>query len=198
MNEIDIFELFGGVPREYEIKRERRVFGNGTPLVSAELAIPMLEGENAETVNSFYCDMAAKFIVWLSGDGLAAANAVFESDPDPHRRFRFRRFCFSLAATPGFVSGEFVSVGVTCTATRGGSCLGAWVGAQQWRMKDGKMLLLRHKNVDKNGREAVFFTRDGQLAVLEATSAGVSERRSKIDNSLTEFKMISKLFATIR
>lgn len=191
---VDMAELFGDTPREYEIIRAHRVYGCGTPLISADVRVPLFGGDGAEGVNEFYREMADAFFAWLSDGGSKAAMAVFESDPDPRRRFRFRRFCVTLDLLPGFSSGGFVSVGGSLTVRRGGVCRGAWVGAQQWRMRDCRLLPFS----PRGGKTAAFFTRDGRFAVLEASPDGVLERDFEIDKTLTEFKMISKLFATIR
>lgn len=193
---IDMRALFGGEPPEYEMRRARKLLGNGTTLLSAEICYPHFTGAGGEAIDAFYSDVADRFFGFADGEALGRAQAVYDADTDSRKRFRFRRFMLSAAFRPGFVSGELISIGAVCTLTRGGAALGAWVGAQQWRVRDG--VLLPFGASGTGGGTAAYFSADGRFVRLEATSGTVSESREDIDKSLTQFRMISKLFATIR
>lgn len=194
-SKIDMRALFGGEPPEYEMRRARKLLGNGTALLSAEICYPHFTGAGGEAIDAFYSDVADGFFDFAGGEALGRAQTVYDADNDPRKRFRFRRFMLSAAFRPGFVSGGLISVGAVCTLTRGGAALGAWVGAQQWRVRDG--VLLPFGACGNDGGTAAYFSADGRFVRLEASAGTVSESRENIDKSLTQFRMISKLFATI-
>lgn len=194
-SKIDMRALFGGEPSEYEMRRARKLLGNSTALLSAEICYPHFTGAGGEAMDAFYSDVADGFFDFAGGEALGRAQTVYDADNDPRKRFRFRRFMLSAAFRPGFVSGGLISVGAVCTLTRGGAALGAWVGAQQWRVRDG--VLLPFGACGNDGGTAAYFSADGRFVRLEASAGTVSESCENIDKSLTQFRMISKLFATI-
>ena len=91
-SKIDMRALFGGEPSEYEMRRARKLLGNGTTLLSAEICYPHFTGVSGEAMNAFYSDVAERFFGFACGEALGRAQTVYDADTDPRKRFRFRRF----------------------------------------------------------------------------------------------------------
>ena len=202
MNKYEGFELsrrFPGDPPEYSVERVRRTFGADVPLITADISYPVFSAEEKtglERINALYREMAERFLAWAENEGHEAALAAYESDPDPARRFRFRRFRICAIFEPGFCSPSFISVAGRVLATRGSRVVGGNVSAQNFRTSDGRLMPVCGRG--GNGGGAICFTRDGKALHLEFTADGIKERCENIGDCLNENLMISKLFATIR
>ena len=88
-SKIDMRALFGGEPSEYEMRRARKLLGNGTALLSAEICYPHFTGVSGEAMDAFYSDVADRFFGFACGE----APAVFL----PHRTKRTRLGPFFFA-----------------------------------------------------------------------------------------------------
>ena len=120
MNKYEGFELsrrFPGDPPEYSVERVRRTFGADVPLITADISYPVFSAEEKtglERINALYREMAERFLAWAENEGHEAALAAYESDPDPARRFRFRRFRICAMFEPGFCRISERRTGVSC------------------------------------------------------------------------------------
>ena len=192
-------ERFPGDPPEYSVERVRRTFGADVPLITADISYPVFSaGENVGLgrINELYRETAERFLAWAENEGRGAALAAYESDPDPARRFRFRRFRICATFEPGFCSPSFISVAGRVLAVRGSRVVGGHVSAQNFRVSDGRLMPVCGRGAMGGG--VLCFTRDGRALHLEFADDGIKERCENIGDCLNKNLMISKLFATIR
>lgn len=168
------------------------------PLLTARVVYPAFDfpdGAPACRINSRYAELAERFLAWCADRGAEFASVGYASDPDPARRFKHRRYLAYLHVTPGFVSPELISVWGEAAMLHGADVIGRRVFSECWRVRDAALIPWPKS---RRAGEAVFISNDGKFMRIAAGESGASRPAAIIEDSIYEFRTISKLFATIR
>ncbi len=195
----NIHELFRGEPpRVIMHSSVRRPMCGERSLLTARAIYPEFDFSveaSAHRINIFYAELAARFLDWCSAHGAKYVEHAYESDPDPARRFRHRRYLAYAHFTPGFVSPELISVRGVSALLHGSEQLGCHVMSECWRVRDGSLIPWQ-KKIKTN--ETKYISREGNIVKLTAGDTGFSEVCENVEKSIYDFGMISKIFAKIR
>lgn len=168
------------------------------PLLTARAVYPAFDftaDAPAYRINKFYAELAEAFLSWCAERGAEFASNGYASDPDPARRFKHRRYLAYLHVTPGFVSPELISVWGEAAMLHGTDVMGRRVFAECWRVRDAALIPWPKSRCRT---ETVFVSREGDLMRITANDSGHFHPAEIIEDSIYEFRTISKLFATIR
>ena len=192
-------ELFSGEPPHVTMHSEvRRPMCGERPLLTARVMYPELDlppDSPACRINTFYADICNRFLNWCSTAGAKYAEREYEGDPDPARRFKHRRYLAYAHFTAGFISPELISVRGEAALLHGTRQISCRATAECWRVRDGAIIPWQKKRPQN---EVKYISREGDIISLTASRNGFFESRENVEDSIYDFKTISKLFATIR
>ncbi len=170
----DLYRLEGGVWSLTQIFREegvavlewRAVF----PAPAAE-GFPSLEAQRR--VQIFYAELAMMTADAVKGRLLLAAERAYREDPDPRKKFRFRRLRLIHEASVTEENRDILSIKRRLALSRGGKLLYAKEAAEVFSKKSGALLSLREarrlfpKKDEKHPSHAPFYIKDGRICYIE-------------------------------
>ncbi len=135
---------------DYQLEERRKkdiIQKDGVDFVEISISYPFIEMRECkqkyrrkiDSINTFYKQISESCQNYAKTALLSAAQAEYEREQSPRKRFFFRRFIYCIKHKITFSSPEILSIKLDIFLNRGGKRLFFYSNAQTWNVKKGRL-----------------------------------------------------------